>query len=240
MFPHSILSVFSVHAHQFPLRAHTEWPREAYSNGALHLLTQPCIGDLCGGLTPRGEFALNFYDTRSEFLYQHWRRRLEWLWRNTQVGCKRTVLQVPYEKLSACVVQTSSAHLYTRVHYTYEPIRCHHASAQRQIVCANVKLSANYSTLIRPVRRCSHEDRYQKLYLHLKLKINGFVTPFISLSLSGLFLAAQLALLLTAAVLPSLALYDKSDDVYELTADNFDTMVINSPHVWVVEFYAPW
>ena len=45
---------------------------------------------------------------------------------------------------------------------------------------------------------------------------------------------------LAAVVLPSLALYDKSDDVFELTADNFDSMVINSEHVWVVEFYAPW
>ena len=64
------------------------------------------------------------------------------------------------------------------------------------------------------------------------------MTPF-SLFLP-LSIAAQLALFLAAVVLPSLALYDKSDDVYELTADNFDTMVINSPHVWVVEFYAPW
>ena len=50
----------------------------------------------------------------------------------------------------------------------------------------------------------------------------------------------QLALFLAAVSLPSLALYDKSDDVYELTSDNFDSMVINSEHVWVVEFYAPW
>ena len=49
-----------------------------------------------------------------------------------------------------------------------------------------------------------------------------------------------IALFLAVAVLPSLALYDKSDDVYELTADNFDSMVLNSEHVWVVEFYAPW
>ncbi|CAI8055677.1 Protein disulfide-isomerase A6 [Geodia barretti] len=50
----------------------------------------------------------------------------------------------------------------------------------------------------------------------------------------------QLALFLTAAILPSFALYDSSDDVYELTASNFDSMVINSHYVWVVEFYAPW
>jgi protein disulfide-isomerase A6 len=50
----------------------------------------------------------------------------------------------------------------------------------------------------------------------------------------------QLALFLTVAILPSFALYDSSDDVYELTASNFDSMVINSHYVWVVEFYAPW
>lgn len=70
-------------------------------------------------------------------------------------------------------------------------------------------------------------------------KNKSFVTPSLCSSISFL-LVAHLALILTAAVLPALALYDKSDDVYELTADNFDMMVINSEHVWVVEFYAPW
>ena len=37
-----------------------------------------------------------------------------------------------------------------------------------------------------------------------------------------------------------LAMYDSSDDVYGLRADNFQQMVINSDFVWVVEFYAPW
>ena len=50
----------------------------------------------------------------------------------------------------------------------------------------------------------------------------------------------QLALILAVSVLRALALYDNSDDVFELTTDNFDTMVINSHYVWVVEFYAPW
>lgn len=36
------------------------------------------------------------------------------------------------------------------------------------------------------------------------------------------------------------ALYDSSDDVYELRADNFQKMVLDSDFVWVVEFYAPW
>ncbi|XP_066268412.1 protein disulfide-isomerase A6-like [Branchiostoma lanceolatum] len=34
--------------------------------------------------------------------------------------------------------------------------------------------------------------------------------------------------------------YDKSDDVIELTAGNFNNLVINSDEVWLVEFYAPW
>ena len=62
-----------------------------------------------------------------------------------------------------------------------------------------------------------------------------FLSPSLPLSR-----AEQLLIVLVAAVLPALALYDKSDDVYELTADNFDSMVVNSEHVWVVEFYAPW
>lgn len=35
------------------------------------------------------------------------------------------------------------------------------------------------------------------------------------------------------------ALYSSSDDVVELTANNFDRMVVKSDEVWVVEFYAP-
>lgn len=35
------------------------------------------------------------------------------------------------------------------------------------------------------------------------------------------------------------AMYSPSDDVVELTANNFDRMVVKSDEVWVVEFYAP-
>ncbi|KAK6030645.1 protein disulfide-isomerase domain protein [Ostertagia ostertagi] len=36
------------------------------------------------------------------------------------------------------------------------------------------------------------------------------------------------------------ALYTSKDDVVELTANNFQSKVINSDEIWVVEFYAPW
>ncbi|KRZ16465.1 Protein disulfide-isomerase A6, partial [Trichinella zimbabwensis] len=36
------------------------------------------------------------------------------------------------------------------------------------------------------------------------------------------------------------ALYDGSSDVVDLTTSNFQSKVINSDSVWVVEFYAPW
>lgn len=36
------------------------------------------------------------------------------------------------------------------------------------------------------------------------------------------------------------ALYSSSDDVIELTASNFNKMVIQSDDLWLVEFYAPW
>ena len=49
-----------------------------------------------------------------------------------------------------------------------------------------------------------------------------------------------LLVVLLAAIVPSLAMYDKSDDVYDLTPGNFDSLVLKSEHVWVVEFYAPW
>ena len=67
----------------------------------------------------------------------------------------------------------------------------------------------------------------------------SLLPPSLYLSLSADHIAVVLTVL---AVLPLLsrALYDKSDDVFELTSSNFDTMVINSEHVWVVEFYAPW
>jgi len=36
------------------------------------------------------------------------------------------------------------------------------------------------------------------------------------------------------------ALYDRSDDVVELTASNFNNLVIGGDEVWLIEFYAPW
>ena len=36
------------------------------------------------------------------------------------------------------------------------------------------------------------------------------------------------------------SLYDKSSDVIELTPSNFETRVIDSDEVWIVEFFAPW
>jgi len=36
------------------------------------------------------------------------------------------------------------------------------------------------------------------------------------------------------------ALYDSSDDVVELTASNFNNLVIGGDEIWMVEFYAPW
>lgn len=49
----------------------------------------------------------------------------------------------------------------------------------------------------------------------------------------------------TLVVLPFLAavcsaLYSSSDDVVELTASNFNTRVLQSSDLWLVEFYAPW
>ncbi|KAG1663666.1 Protein disulfide-isomerase A6 [Nymphon striatum] len=36
------------------------------------------------------------------------------------------------------------------------------------------------------------------------------------------------------------ALYDSSDDVIQLTSSNFDSQVLNSDDLWIIEFYAPW
>ena len=47
-------------------------------------------------------------------------------------------------------------------------------------------------------------------------------------------------LLLSMLMLGCHALYSPSDDVYDLTPDNFQKMVIDSHFVWIVEFYAPW
>ncbi|GMT05170.1 hypothetical protein PENTCL1PPCAC_27344, partial [Pristionchus entomophagus] len=47
-------------------------------------------------------------------------------------------------------------------------------------------------------------------------------------------------LLLALFVGASTAMYTKKDDVVELTASNFQSQVINSDEIWIVEFYAPW
>ncbi|WKY15027.1 hypothetical protein Q1695_000499 [Nippostrongylus brasiliensis] len=49
-----------------------------------------------------------------------------------------------------------------------------------------------------------------------------------------------LVALLAAIVVQTSALYTSKDDVVELTSQNFQTRVINSDEVWIVEFYAPW
>lgn len=38
----------------------------------------------------------------------------------------------------------------------------------------------------------------------------------------------------------TVALYDSSDDVVQLTSTNFDRLVTGSDNVWIVEFFAPW
>lgn len=48
--------------------------------------------------------------------------------------------------------------------------------------------------------------------------------------------------LVQLSLLPSTcsALYDKSDSVIELTPSNFESRVIDSDDIWIVEFFAPW
>ena len=38
----------------------------------------------------------------------------------------------------------------------------------------------------------------------------------------------------------TIALYDSSDDVVELTFENFDSLVTPSGQPWIIEFYASW
>lgn len=38
----------------------------------------------------------------------------------------------------------------------------------------------------------------------------------------------------------TVALYDSSDDVVQLTSANFDRLVTSSDNVWIIEFFAPW
>eukprot|EP00357_Protocruzia_adherens_P022319 CAMPEP_0115012552 /NCGR_PEP_ID=MMETSP0216-20121206/24815_1 /TAXON_ID=223996 /ORGANISM="Protocruzia adherens, Strain Boccale" /LENGTH=388 /DNA_ID=CAMNT_0002381651 /DNA_START=51 /DNA_END=1213 /DNA_ORIENTATION=+ len=47
-------------------------------------------------------------------------------------------------------------------------------------------------------------------------------------------------LVFTLLVISAYGLYDANSPVVQLTARNFEDLVINSNHVWVVEFYAPW
>lgn len=46
--------------------------------------------------------------------------------------------------------------------------------------------------------------------------------------------------LLSCFVTLGRALYGSHTDVVELTASNFNSKVMDSDSVWLVEFYAPW
>lgn len=46
--------------------------------------------------------------------------------------------------------------------------------------------------------------------------------------------------ILAVLVSDGLCMYSSTDDVVELTPNNFNNLVINSDEVWLVEFYAPW
>lgn len=58
-----------------------------------------------------------------------------------------------------------------------------------------------------------------------------------SLVAAPVLTTALLSSLLWAAVF---GLYDHTDEVFDLRDDNFESMVLKSDFVWVVEFYAPW
>jgi hypothetical protein len=49
-----------------------------------------------------------------------------------------------------------------------------------------------------------------------------------------------LSIILLVAVCAVSADYSSKDDVVELTASNFQKLVVSSSEPWVVEFYAPW
>ncbi len=36
------------------------------------------------------------------------------------------------------------------------------------------------------------------------------------------------------------AFYSSSDDVVQLDPSNFDSLVVQSSDLWIIEFYAPW
>ena len=50
----------------------------------------------------------------------------------------------------------------------------------------------------------------------------------------------QISAILSCLVASSVGLYTSSDDVIELTQTNFNTRVLQSDQLWMVEFYAPW
>ncbi|XP_034941908.1 protein disulfide-isomerase A6 homolog [Chelonus insularis] len=45
---------------------------------------------------------------------------------------------------------------------------------------------------------------------------------------------------LVCLIVSANCLYSSTSNVVDLTPENFDKLVINSDHIWVVEFYAPW
>ncbi|CAI5455386.1 unnamed protein product [Caenorhabditis angaria] len=51
---------------------------------------------------------------------------------------------------------------------------------------------------------------------------------------------SRLVVLALLAIGSASALFSKNDAVIELTAANFQSQVINSDDIWIVEFYAPW
>ena len=47
-------------------------------------------------------------------------------------------------------------------------------------------------------------------------------------------------ILVLLALTTCAAMYGSGDAVIQLTGKNFDSLVLDSDDVWVVEFYAPW
>jgi hypothetical protein len=54
------------------------------------------------------------------------------------------------------------------------------------------------------------------------------------------FVALVLISLTTTACFAAPGLYDSKSDVVDLTSKNFNSKVLESDGVWLVEFYAPW
>lgn len=68
-----------------------------------------------------------------------------------------------------------------------------------------------------------------------KLIFSRFKSNFSFIANNSLFILIIVCLCLA----PTFAFYEKGD-VVELTASNFDRLVIQSDEIWVIEFYAPW